>query len=419
MKNEAYTVEDCLELLVGLQGQGKFQLETSDVTFLQSIGRQVFKGTALTDRQYSVVKEKIEKYKDQLVALEYNVDLALENLRMPLREIDRSKFITVVDHSDTVGPNGVYETYKDKWKWIKVRFPFSKKLIVLVEEVLYIIPRHKYFHKKGSHEHYFLLNEKNLYEVISRFKEKNFKIDEYLLGEYERLEYMNNNKEKYIPGVYNYKLKNLSDRAVSYMISSVGEPTLETLALYKDRQELFGLHYFDDQDLTQSLQQLTALSKKIAVRKRNNVFISRKNYTINNVAESVLELNRFPLLVILPENDPLSDLCTVHQAFNGFIENSMSTVMFRLDNKSNSDFNDYIRKHNLNSPLDKDTKIVYINNSSIPKPLVMSEWTPSAALLLSSSRPHSRIGVYAEGLDLVIHYDEEPSQMMRRNLDIL
>jgi hypothetical protein len=230
---------------------------------------------------------------------------------------------------------------------------------------------------------------------------------------------MKNNKEEYIPGIYNFKLKNLNERAVDYMISSIGEPSRDTLALYKDRQEMFGLHYFDQQDLEQSMSQLSTLSKKIVNRKKTNVFVHQEKYTINALAESMLELNRFPLLVILPTTDPLSYLHIVHSAFNGFIDNSNNSVLFRLDNETNSDFNDFIKKHSLNSPLDNNTKIVYISNDKIPKPLLMSDWKPGAALMLTSSRNNSRVADYCLEFDLVIHYDKEPSVMLRRNLDIL
>lgn len=421
MDKQIYTLEDHLELLVGLKGQGKFSLETSDISILQSIGRQVFKGTALTDRQYELVKEKLSKYKDQFSALEYDVEHSFNTLRMPLREIDRTKYVKIVSHLDAVGPNEVYESYKQNWQWIKVRFPFSKKLIVAIEEISRTTPSGKYYHKKGSHEHYFHFNEKNIFEVVEMFQPKNFEIDDELLELYQRLKTMNNNKDQYIPGIYNFKLKNLTDRAVKYMLSSIGEPSIETLALYRDRQHLFGLHHFDDADLDHSISQLTILSKKIVTRKHKNVFISNQTYNLNRVSETILELNRFPLLVVLPDvdSDNLSNLSSIHQTFNGFVDNSEMSVLFRLDNQTNSDFNDYIKKNNLNSPVDKDTKIVYINSSNVPKPLIQSNWRPSAVLLLSSTRQHTRVSTYSESVDLIIHYDETPSQFMRRNLDIL
>lgn len=419
MIEKLYTVEDCLECLVGLKNNFKFQIESSDYSILTSIARQVFKGTALTDKQYDLIKLKLKFYEDQFLSAGIIIEDAVQTLRIPLRQIDRSKYITVVKHSDTVGPNSVYESYKEHWYWIKIRFPFSKKSILLIEELLKNTPSNKYQHNKGSHEHYFIYNEKNTYEIIKHFKEKSFVIDQELLEIYERLEYMNNNRKEFIPGVYNFKLKNLSDRAINYMISSIGEPSKVTLAQYVDRKKLFGLDYFDIDDVNESISYLTSLSKKIVNRKHSQVFIKNTLEPMSRVAESIVELNRFPLLVIIPENDPLSYLSTVHESFKGVVDPSEITVMFRLDNQNNSDFNDYIRQKEINNRLDNNTKIVYISNNNVPKPLVMSDWRPSSALLLSSSRHNTKINTYIEELDLVIHYDSEPSQFMRRNLDIL
>ena len=73
-----------------------------------------------------------------------------------------------------------------------------------------------------------------------------------------------------------------------------------------------------------------------------------------NSPESLLELYRFPLLVVIPETNSLDYLYSVHKAFSGFVEEGDSSVLFRLGNKTDSDFNDYVKKNNLNSPLDKD-----------------------------------------------------------------
>lgn len=419
MKN----IEECLENLVGLQGNNKFIIESSDQNILRSIAIQTSKGVALTDRQYNLVKEKLLKYRDQFSTLVNDFDSVVTEIRMPLRDIDRSKYVSLVSHAQTIAKGDIYESYKEHWKWIKIRFPFSKKTIILIEKIVSKTDRAFYRHNRGSHEHYFLYNEKNLYQIIDALNNKNFDIDEVLLKNYEKILEMKNNKENYLPGIYNFELKNLSSRAIEYMISSVGKPNTDNLTLYKDRQELFGLHHFDQDDLNESMAHLTTLSKKIINRKNTNVFISQDNYTVNNLAESVLELNRFPLLVILPVSDPLSYLHITHTAFSGFVDPASITVMFRLDTKYNDgagiEFNDYIRKHSLNSPLDSNTKIVYINNDNMPKPLIMSEWNPIAVLMMSSLKPYNRVVTYCDEIDLVIHYDKEPSQFLKKNLDIL
>lgn len=411
MKNAARTIEDLLETFAGLKGQEKFHIEPSDATIMYSIARQVFKGTALTDRQYAIVSEKLKSYKEQFTALDYNFELAIETLRMPLRVIDRSKYIKIVDTAD-VYENTIYESYKEDWKWIAVRFPFSKKLIVLIEN-LPRITKSDYFHKKGSHIHFFKLTENNLFNVIDAFRNKEFDIDQTLISLYDEILEIKNNKEQYVPGIYNLKLKNFNQRAIDVMLSTIGEPTVDNLALYKDREDIFGLHHFDEDKLDQSIFKLTSLSQKIVRRTKHNVLVNSNTYTFNNLAESLLELNRFPLIVLLNEEYAYEQLNTVHRAFSGFIDNSKSTVLFRLDNETNSDFNDYIKRNSLNSTLDKDTKIVYININKVPKPLVKSEWSPQAMLLMSSIRLSSKVLPLSNQLDLVVHYDSSTSQFTR------
>ncbi len=79
------TIEDCLELLAGFRKESdKFSLMKEDYTIMNSIARQVFKGTALTDRQLALMQTKLLAYKDQF-----------ENSDIPL-ELDDAKH-TLVD----------------------------------------------------------------------------------------------------------------------------------------------------------------------------------------------------------------------------------------------------------------------------------------------------------------------------------
>jgi len=401
------TVEDYLELLVGLKNSSMFKIESSDISILQSIGRQVFRGTALTDRQYSLVKEKLLKYKDQFDN-NSNFEVELENLRMPLREIDRSKYIKVCDY-DNPFPNTPYHLHKSDRKWIKVRFPFSKKLIVELDKIQKV---GDYHHTKGSHEHYFVLNEKNIHRLVEIFKDKNFDIDDFLIETYEQLEKINNNKHLYIPGVYNFEVKHLPDVAKTNLEKMLGKPTTKNLALYKDKQKIFGLNYFDKNDLEISTNNLSIISQKIINRTQKNVMVNSNKYTFDNLIYSIVELKRFPLLVILPSDNPLNHLVKVHRAFRNILDDTESTVLFRLDNDKNNDFNSYIKDNKLNSPLDKNTKIVYINDK-IPKPLIKSDWNAYTALMLESIRPNIKTKAYLNEFDLVLQFDSNTSQYMR------
>ena len=412
MSNLDNTIEDLLEILAGLQGQAKIQILPTDASIMYSIARQTFKGVALTDRQFLLMQEKLQTYQDQFTALEYNFDSAVQTLRQPLREINREKSITIVTADNKDNLNKI-----SRGQWIKVRFPFSKRTIVLIEQLHK--ERSEYYHESGSHEHYFKMSEQNVYNILNLFQNKEFKIDKELLTLYQQLEEMANNKENFIPGIYNFKLKNLNDRAISHMISTIGNPSKDTLALYKDREKYYGIHHFDQNDLNDSIFDLTILSQKIVNRKHKTVLVNKNKYTFGNISEALLELNRFPLLVILSEESPLEDLIEVHTAFKGFIGNDEHAVLFRLDNTQNSEFNSYIKSNNLNSPLDNNPKIVYISNNKIPKPLIKSTWAGSAMLSMSSFRYNSKTKVLADEMDLVVHYDTDVSQFMRAGIEEL
>ena len=400
------TVEDCIEILAGMQEhKGTFSIERSDYNLITSLARQTFRGTAYTDRQCELAKQKIMYYKSQYEDNGYNIDIAIEELRMPLREVDQSRWIKVVG-----SPDNLLEREQSEGPWIAIRFIFQKKLISSIDTIKRKLGYGIY--DKENKIHYFPLTEKTVYEILSVFNESNnFEVEEQLRIYYGKLIEMKNNKENYVPGIYSLKLKNLHEKSLEYAISSIGEPNIDNLCRYYDQKDKIGLSYFDDNDLYKSLRFLTSLTKKVVNRTKTQIQINPKEYTIENIAETVLELYRFPLVVVLTEKDCYSELVQFHKAFNGIIPNESCSVLFRLDNDTDgAEFNQYIRRNNLNNLVDNNTKIVYISNNKIPKPLLQSDWLPSAAITSDSSRSSGgKLDFYLSSLDLVIHYDDDVS----------
>jgi len=61
-------IEDCLEYLAGMrESAATFSIEKTDYTIMNSIAKQVFRGTALTERQFAIMQEKLVNYKQQFV----------------------------------------------------------------------------------------------------------------------------------------------------------------------------------------------------------------------------------------------------------------------------------------------------------------------------------------------------------------
>tara|TARA_B100000214_G_C23943642_1_gene616926 strand:- start:18 stop:1232 length:1215 start_codon:yes stop_codon:yes gene_type:complete len=389
-------VEDYLELLAGLSEkhiEKKFFLHARDQTLINSLARQTFQATPLTDRQHELTKRKLLEYKEQfdvysLTSLEEDLD----TLRMPLREIDRSKTVTITSINDEL--------------CIAVRFPFSKKMIKHIDFLQSLQTKKQY--DKRSKTHFVPFSDGNVFSVVDRLIDCNFVIEKRLSDFYRILKEMDNDKEKYAPGIYGLTIKNLHDKAIDYAISAIGEPSIENLAAYKDRENILGLKHFDDIELQRSIANLQPLTKRIVSRSKTAIFIDNKEFTFNNIVESILELYRLPVAIVLPKEQEIDGLINTHQSFKNIIFDENISVLFRLDNDEDDgyNFNTYVKKNNLNSPLDKDTKIVYINNSKLPKPLIASNWLPEVTILYGNSRTSTNVQLYINSCDLVIHYTD-------------
>lgn len=400
------TIEDLIEIISGMtQGKFVFEIQSTDRNLMFSLGKQCLRQIPFTDRQYELAKRKILDYKDQFEANGIDgVEEKMNNLRQPLRSIDRSKTISLVEQNDQT--------------MIAVRFPFAKNMIKYIE-ILNSIHKNKGY-DKANKTHFITPTEKNIYRLIGNFQKANFEIEESLLEQYRKLLEMKENKNKHVPGVYGLQLKNLHNKAFDYAVSSIGEPSLDNLALYKDRQEILGIDYFDEDDLQQSIHKLQPLTKKIINRSKQNILVNSLKYTVDNVVESVLELHRFPLLVIIPDNDDSVEcLQNVYECFKGIVLDESCSVMFRKDNKNQIDrnFNSFIKQKNLNNSLAKNSKIVYISNNKIPKPLLVSDWKPSAVLMYGSRRTNMKLDSYVSECDLVMHYDSDSTPFRYQDIE--
>ena len=91
-------IEEHLQHLCGfITDESQFVIEKNDQNILSSLGRQTFRGIALTDKQHALLKEKLIPYKTQfenngIFTLEETLDIT----KYPIREIDRTKSIEIV-----------------------------------------------------------------------------------------------------------------------------------------------------------------------------------------------------------------------------------------------------------------------------------------------------------------------------------
>jgi len=376
------TVEDILSLVVSVNDA----VLPTDKGILTSIDRQVKRGAALTDRQHDLVKTKLLSYKDFLFSVGItDLQEKLDVLKYPLRFVDRSK--SVVLNNDL----------------IEVKFPFNKKTIVTLDSVVQKCKRF-YSHEKGSSIHKFKLNEVTVNEVVSAFQHKNFYIDPNVSKFYEKIKEIKMNKESVLPGIYNNKLTNFKKSALDLMNLELGPLTSQNLIKFYDRRRRYGIT-----DINGTVYQNT-LTETIAYREETEIAVNPEIHSLDSIVDAIIQLERFPILVLIDSDNPLHDVAKIYNAFRDVVPNEEQTVLFRVDNSENYNLNNFIHDNKINNWLDTSTKIVYINKNKLPKLLLRSNWQPMATLALSSYRANSHVTTYIKDVcDLIVYHDKSMS----------
>ena len=211
------TIEACLELMAGLSETKitkPFIVLDRDKKILIDIAKKVFKGYALTDRQYEVVKRiLVSRYSSQFKQRNIDIQNSANQLRQPLRVLDRTKYIRIEDGNDYLDP--IWAGYTPK-KVVVVRFPFNMILSKLINETRKLFPDliSRFYNQRLKDKYLFPFNERVIYKLIGRLKGRMTEIDKDLLDIYNKIDTMQKDPDKYIPGIYNHKFSNILERIV-------------------------------------------------------------------------------------------------------------------------------------------------------------------------------------------------------------
>jgi hypothetical protein len=389
------TIEDYLEAFVTAYSADKqFDIDTNDKVLLASIARQTSRGLGLTDRQHLLVKEKLLKYKKQLVDSDLsNFELSLDTLKHPLRAIDRSKTVFLREENNRVD--------------IVVKFPFNKKTIVLINDLSKKYPSH-YRSAKGSNEHAFRFYEPILEDVVDSLSERNFHFDSKLKELYTEIKEIKHTPEKFLPTLKNGSLLNVSQSVSKLTEQELGTLTDDNLIKYYDRAIRYG---FSKSDVL-SFDNYSGLANKIANRSSQKVYLPPKKFDIDQITNSIKELDRFPLIVVLDTNNELLQLTKIYNSFKRYVPSSQQILLDRIENKNDNNFqvNTFIKENKFATWLDSNIKIAYIFQQKLQKLLLKTDWSPVASLQNSSTRLHSYVSVYLESrCDLMLAIDDQPS----------
>jgi hypothetical protein len=208
-----------------------------------------------------------------------------------------------------------------------------------------------------------------------------------------------------VPGIVDGQLVNFNQETENYLVNKLGEPTLDNIVQYQDRSLLFNIQMIDQSLLDQAYCDVSSLTRRVASRNTSQVLLKPDDWNFEDILQTLNELNRTPTLIVLTADQALKRLRASHQAAKKYVDNSEISVLFRMSNDVDPDFNKYIVANNLNNPVTEGTKVVYICNDKLPKPLLKSGWEPDVVIRSTSVRMQTKLEHWLSNADLVVHYD--------------
>ena len=152
------------------------------------------------------------------------------------------------------------------------------------------------------------------------------------------------------------------------------------------------------------------LTEKIAQRTSTKVWVDKNQTSLDEVVQSLIELKRFPLLVVFDTYGSEQSTATLRN-FSEILEKNGITdnvgIYFRLPNNDvGKEFNQLVKDKQYNCQLTNTTLVAGVQSGKIPKFLLTTDWKPMAVISIDTSLRNSKTAVYASSCDLIISYTE-------------
>lgn len=360
-------------------------MPSRDKKILISLARQMSAGNFLTENQGKMLVKILNENRHHLTVLTEGHLLALDDpmWSKPFRIIEQIRKIFIS---------------KDRDLGIIVEFTYNKRLKQQISDLVKSIEGQLV--SLTSKQYLVPLTEKNIYTLVSKFKNQGFVIEEQIMNFYQEiLKILENPENKFDI----FTLSN--EKIISSINKEVGKISEENLALLHDRS----IRY---QYTVPTKIHEKNLKNSIASRTAPKVWINSKKYSLDDLIETICELDRFPLLVVFNGHDSKEGRENLKNLSLSLKKNNINDrigVYYRFDNNTemNKNFNSDISALGYNSNLDSTTLIAGIANNKLPKFLLKTDWYPKTVISFSNNFRNNKTSVYCDAVDLIVYYNEK------------
>lgn len=381
------TVDDLLLKIVNFSTPTiEEKIASRDARVLRSLASSITATFFITENQSRLLVKILKENRKKLVDFSEEIDQAVKDpiWSKSFRHIEQVRKVSVDYKQHEEGQLNIEFTFNSQ---IRKILTDSKK----IEGLAQTHPGKAYVAD---------YTEKNIVSLFELLEPYEFVFDEALCRHYTTIKSWSENEVK-----NQFFLGNFTHTAFQRLTSEDGNLQNETdETIIVDRSNRF--QYLVEKT-EKNPENLTDI---MAYREKSRIWVSSTLNTLDEIFESLVNLRRFPLLVIFPNYDEKRAFQNLENLSNSLEKCGISNdvgIYFRMDNNEEGKrFNQLISSKQYNHKLTKDTKIVAIQSGKIPKFLIKSAWQPMSILSLDNNLRHNKAGVYSECCDLVITYSD-------------
>lgn len=379
------TIDSLLTTIINHNiSDAELYIPARDIKVLKNLARLINEPNYITANQAALLVKILKTHQERFSNSAVNIQAVIEN---PVWE--RSfRVINVV--------RKIYINNNQGISQIIIEFTFSAEIQRVIAnlsktvEGLYVISNGKIY---GA-----ALTEKNIVEILDKFKDLKFTVSEELQEYYKTIKSWSKTDI-----LDQYRITTITyPNFEKQIISDLGIETEIDQNIINDRSIRY--QYFAENPEKNSKN----LSEILANRESTKVWVDNTLFSLTNLINAFINLRRLPILVVLDTRDEktcLENLKNLSQSLEelGIIDGV--GVYFRLDNDAvGKEFNQLIAAKKYNCHLDTSSKVVVVQSGKIPKFLLKSDWKPMSVVSLDHILRHSKTAVYANCCDLIITY---------------
>jgi hypothetical protein len=377
------TIEDLISELI----YHRVALNSYDTTLVYSFHDQIMRGNGLTEKQSILATRIVKRYSASLGAvLRRDLTPFVQNptFRLPIRKISSERRLSITN-------------YEPIGRAIKAIFPYNEKTVENIRKSRDTIGQALW--DKEEKCWFFSLNETSL-QFLSTLE--SFEYDDSIKMLLDQITQIHNDIEKYVPMLIVEDLtpklkncdKNMPDLNQNDLISAIFEARKRGVCTWDETLSNF-IESDEVDPMTRSFLK-TDPGEKFCV--------DSDCHEISSI--SAIVANLLPVMVVVPGGDELNKMLLTQEFFKNLgIDNKDMSVMFRLPSNTHGTFNEFVKFNELNSPIDDNTKVVFVS-SKIPKTIFKSGIKFNSVLNLGYSNAHYTMQNFVKNHENAIVYSK-------------